>query len=242
MKRPEYISAEDARMMRFVDNMNDLLSQRFLGASVVHYPRRVIGDFNALARWIGKRLDVDGGFKMSEHQFPNTLNIRQFGRLRDEMPGAEKFAADQILSDMRAIEAAPEWRSKSRPSAELVVVGSNGYLNRDDLTGVLHHDTHRVEEENQMGRIVSCYTLPVTGFVGHGDAVQRTEEDLVRAGFEKGDVIYDARPGVNVRSFGLTDIWRHAGANLFVEDVLPFVHTAQKQKAGEPPRLVVMGF
>lgn len=241
MKRPEYISEADARMMRFVDNMDDLLGARFNGASVVHYPRRVIGDFNALARWIAKRLDVNGGFEMVPGQFPNTLNVRQFGRLRDEMPGAEKFAADQILSDMRAIEAAQEWRSKQRPYAELMVVGSNGYVQGDDLTNILHHDTHSVGRESQMGRVLSCYILPVTGFVGLDDAVQRSAEELRRTGLPSTSVAYDAKPGVKIRSFGLTDIWRQSVENIFMEDAPLFIHTAQKQKAGEPPRLVLIG-
>lgn len=101
MQKPDYISDSDAQKMRFVDSIKDVVRENFSVYDAVLFPRRVIGDFAALARWMDRR------FAIEENSICVELNCLDLAQLSDDMPGAEKFSADQILNDMRAIQNEP---------------------------------------------------------------------------------------------------------------------------------------
>lgn len=78
-------------------NISDVLSARLNDGGFAHYSRRVIGDFNALARWIDSHAAKQSG-----------LHLRDLRLLRDKMLNGERYAVDQILKDMTDIELAAQ--------------------------------------------------------------------------------------------------------------------------------------
>jgi hypothetical protein len=217
---PDYVPG-DYNRIKVVGSMSQFFNERFGPQNVILYPRAVVGDFRALARWI------DHEFQIEKKKAQWIFNSQTLNRLYDRMLGAEQFALRQILNDMDVVSRLQCSAKDSSSAVVLVVMSSAGYADSDFTTATMHHDTHRPGA--RMGRTLCCYTGPVTEWVRNEDAKLRF----------CGDFMYDLKQDAAIQTFRLGDIWRSAGCNIAEDQTLPFIHRSRKQKPGNVPRLIL---
>ena len=159
MNKPDYISTAAARKMRFVDSIRDVVRENFYSHDVVLFPRRVIGDFAALGRW------MDQFFKIEHNKICVEIEMSDLVRLRESMNGGEKYCADQILKDMHEIR-------------------NEGTTVKLPKLMVLCHDAVLADmgiDEGEQGILKSCYLGPVVAGFRLTDIWRQARADSVAA-------------------------------------------------------------
>jgi hypothetical protein len=210
------------RRIKVVQSMRAFFEESFWPANVILHARALVGDFKALASWL------DREFQIEKKQQMQTLSPESLSRLTDRMGGGERFAALQIIDDMKAIRQSRQGE-EGHFGPVLRILSSAGYESVNDYyTATFHHDRH-MPAGQKTGRILCCYTGPVTEWINNEDARVRFS----------GDMLYDPLPEAEIHSFRLGEIWRAAGANFTAGQVDPFIHRSRKQKPGDLPRLVL---
>lgn len=176
-------------------------------ASVYLHRRSLRGDFNAVAtkfslREAGEKYSRGGFFHMSEAE------VRDWSR---DFTGAEKIAADAVLSDMALLR-----RGGVTPMLRIISAPDEA-----------DHSFHADPLHTPYGRILCCYNGPVTQGLA--------PEDAEAAGGE-----YAAKAGARIFSFAPGDIWRHAPRG-FESSFAPFIHASPSVPDGAPPRMLLVG-
>ncbi len=191
-----------------VDTLSSVFHDAFSdGVNVLVKKRKLAGNFNALARLIAR-----------EHPDQTVIYLDMvkvshlFSKNRHRMSRNTKVAANRVLSDMKAANAAG-YHTTLR-----LVAGTNGYGEEEV------YKYHADSSDNDAGTILSCYAGPVTEGI-------RNEE-----GEKLGYGIFKAKKGAKPRRFGLGDIWRHANDHWRN----PYLHRAP-QEGKDVLRLLLVG-
>lgn len=189
-------------------------------ANVVMYPRRLCGDFDALAEKMAEyfRLEQDEIFiKYSELH-----RILTFQKTLDEE--SMRDCVDVILQDMEFLHHAG-----ARPHFRIL----KNYR-ADETT----HEFHVDGLLQDFDRYMTCYTEPVTQFILNTDVLAVNGHKVI---YRKGAKIFEFRAGDfwksrvrNKRSNPILVFWRYITGEARKR---AFVHRAQKS---EKPRLMVV--
>jgi hypothetical protein len=181
------------------------------GVNCVLHPRKLSGDFNALARRLSAPLDL-------EKKAFAELSTASFASSVAGLTGAEKDAANAILSDMKRMKA-------EGMNPVLRVVGAGDY--RDESRYDRVHDFHVDGDTKEGGyKVLCCYTSPVTEGLRVEDAELRD------------DGFYAMKPGAEAFRFKPGDIWRQAVIGTG-NDIFPFIHRAPPADQ-KTPRLMLI--
>lgn len=239
MKKPDYIPA-DYPLVQVVDSMEELLERPFgPGVNMFVLPRRLKGDFNALARHLG-------GWAAYPDKY-------MFEGAAGNAPGPAREAARAVFEDMALHSARGDM-------SELRVIPETGYVFEPRPEGWRENAylPHADRAPGQKGVVFHHYTASTTLHLRAEDAVRCIDLPGLRAEFtqawerqkEKKESLdaflentcgawYLANP--RARPFRLMpgDVSRHAGAgNAF--GAPPNVHYAPREEKGAPPRLLLV--
>lgn len=191
-------------------------------ANVVLYPRRLAGDFDALAERMAAFFNLQDEeifIKYSERE-----KLEEF---------KEKLSCDALNSTLEIILNDMECLYSARVKTHFRLL--KNYKIHSDT-----YDFHIDGLEQDFDRFMICYNNPVTQFVKNEDVIKISGHDAV------------CREGAEVYSFQVGDMWKSRVRNKpknkaddFIETVLlkekekrAFVHRAQYS---EKPRLMVVG-
>lgn len=218
MQRPDYLP-DNYPAIQVADSMDEViaaeLGPQLPGVNCVLHPRRVSGDFNALAIYLDSQL-------LQNNRFCQVIAAAK----RDMLAQAQilstencAMAAHRLLEDMDSV-GRPD--SPWKPAIRLV--RADGYREKEDsrLVYSFHADSRR--------DLLSCYDRP-TEYVRNEDAVRQPQG---------GERCYSpTREDVRIYRFGAGDVWTHAPHPQDSSDPHPFIHRAPKPRAGDPPRLLL---
>lgn len=218
MERLDYIPA-DYKRIKIVGSLSELFNEQFGGSDGVNcilYPRKLMEDFNALARYLQTEIPA-----------------LEDDKLLDGLAKAAASGIDGIAEAAKAVFQDIELATAggATPYFRAVLPGDKSY----ELQTYLHEDHIGTDEKTvRRGVILTCYTTPVTEYM--------RQEDV---GKKLGDMFYLIKPYTKAFRFGVGDIWRHAGSyEEGISVVPPFVHAAPWRPfapEGAPPRLLMVG-
>lgn len=177
--KPDYIP-DDYAGIKVVGSLDELFNTPFGEANAVLWPRTLRGDFNNVARLLYKKREKNDYFRDLE-------NIA-----RDNPDGLGQ-AAMAVLQDIQTVDGI--LKGQSRP-LDIRVQYNSGWAGDKGVEN-FHVDTCTRQET---GRILCCYTAPVTQWIKNEDA-QPVPGTL------HGN-LYKARPGTPVYSFRPGDMFR----------------------------------
>ena len=212
----------DYNGIKVVGDLCALLAEDFgSNANVILCPRRLNGDFDALAQKMAEHFDLQ-----EEEIFIKFTDIQKLEDFRETLKADELLAAlDVVLTDMEFFH-----HSGARPHIRVL----KNYT--EDKTT---HDFHVDGIKQNFDRYMTCYNTPVTQFVRNCDVVG---VDGHKAFTRDGAPVYEFRVG---------DVWKQrvrnktvSGLGKFVKNVMQvdrrraFVHRAQKSTK---PRLMLVG-
>ncbi|MFC7337583.1 hypothetical protein ACFQY0_10375 [Haloferula chungangensis] len=233
---PTGLTADNARVQR-VSNFDELLRTRFEnGVNALCWERRLDGDFEEVIR----KLKLEGGINPLDEEELESLELSEAG----------KKAVEQMLSDMRKLRSlglAPELN------------GVIGY-ERDDDPGLLRTDVysfHADRATDEADTWLCTYLGPSSEGLKNEEALRHIDDPETRAmllddyggkddeGFAEylADYCYDLhyapRPGAEVYSFGVWNLWRIA-VDYPGCPVPPCIHRAPDSLPGDPSRLLLI--
>ncbi len=218
MSRPDYIPA-DYKRITVVKSLSGLFRASFNAEkNCFLYPRRLKGDFNALAAALAGTVQEKCS-RGRETFF--AYELEDIAANLDN-PGAVS-AIETVLEDLKAIDSAfPRMLNST-----LRLVWEKGYDSKSTIDQFHADGTYY-----PMGRICCSYTDPVTEFIRNEDAVP------VRPRY------YEARDGARIYSFQPGDIWRMTGMDNSKrhkdEGLSYFIHRAPPVKPGDSLRLLLV--
>jgi len=194
--------------IKVVGSLTEVFNTPYDPYNCVIFPRKLTADFNALAKGLGEQLHVNP--KVRAH---HDLSYHELAVRAQSLDEPAKAAADIVLADMREIE-------QKGLHATLRVVSPAGYKFR--VAHAFHADKPKNTEH---GRLLCCYTDPVTQSVRNEDATPINVEK------------YSVKPEAQITTFRPGDIWKQAVRN--DRGILPFIHRAGTSPSGGAPRLVL---
>lgn len=214
MQKPGPIPRKNSRV-KVVASLSDMFNRAFGGAEEVNcivHPRKLSGDFNALARRLSAPL------KLEKKPFVE-LSTDAFALHARSLRGAEKKAAKAILADMKRMD-------EQNLNPVLRVIGEGDYREQSAFDRV--HDFH-ADGVTKVGgyKVLCCYTSPVT------EGLRLEDAEFQEDGY------YKMKPGAKPFSFRPGSIWRHAVIGTG-EGILPFIHRAPHVSEQRQPRLILM--
>ncbi|HEY8191918.1 MAG TPA: hypothetical protein VIG74_05790 [Alphaproteobacteria bacterium] len=198
--------------IKIVDNLDDFIITPFEEpVNAVVWPRRLRGDFNALADRVPVEKPANGN---AVYHF----NVQGVEAMASSMQADEAFA--QIQSDMKMFAA----HAGLNPLLRVVQEYSLDYFYN------FHAD---IQPPDGFGRVFCCYNGETTEYVRNEDAHflgefqnEKDERDLPYP-------LYEAIPGAKTYRLQLGDLWRFASQH---DKVPPFIHRAVR---GEQQRLML---
>lgn len=190
-------------------------------ANVILYPRRLRGDFDALADRMAAHFGLE-----QEEIFIKYADKRKLEEFRDDLDeGPVRAALEIVLTDMEFFH-----HSGARPHVRILKTYT------EDATT---HDFHVDGMMQNFDRFMTCYNNPVTEYVRNDDVLRVQGHKAI---CKEGAPVFAFRPG---------DIWKQRVRNKtggifakLIRRVLQsdrrraFVHRAAKS---ERPRLILVG-
>lgn len=195
-----------------VDSLAALANAAFgPGTNAIVFPRRLTGDFAAVARilWKQNQPDNPSGGVISltpdrvQDGLAGVLQASFFDFLRDK--GPQREAARRILADMAYLEA-------HGFAMRLRLIPQEGYRQRGVES--FHADGILDDRTAVFERALCCYLGAGTEFIANESATSSAPDPQT----------YIPRAGAVVERFSAGDFWRHAP--LYMKDVPPFIHRA----------------
>lgn len=225
MDRPDYIPANYGRI-KVVSSLSKLFNTAFGGPGDVNcvlYPRRLSGNFDALAWQLGEKFNRDYQQRnLTEDELRRIGQITTYKGLKKEI--------GIILQDMKILKTKTVNSSahRKRYSGMLRVIGHKRYNKKDGANGeyIFHEDGGNIYYEE---RLLCCYNGPTTEFLRNEDALP----------YEDSHYRYTRRRGAKSFSMGIGDIWRHLTSG-YSGNVTAFIHRAPYTPPNATPRLLLV--
>ncbi len=218
MQKPDYLP-QDYNLIKTVDSLSELFNARFEPeTNVILLPRKLTGDFNKAAAILNETLDAphnkDGFVGLSFEEAQNVFAATAFA-------AEEQLAADQILSDMRALK-------EQGIDAVLRVIAPD--LTEGYSDARRYHIDGSSKQEAEFGRLLCAYTAPVTQGVRNDENHPREDASYYTLNLSE-----DIHPF----AFAVGDMWRLAASDTALEarGVLPFIHAGP---VSDKPRLLLV--
>lgn len=221
MEALDYIPKDYNRIL-VVGSLADFFNTQFTPAvNCILHPRRLSGDFNALAQAIARdawKMDSRESYDFTLPHFEAATK-----KLRRANDGAGA-AAKIVLADMKTM-----MKRHHRKDISLRFIKEKAYAAASTDVKNFHADN----VDYPLGRILCAYNDPVTEFIRNEDAVK----------LERGE--YSAREGAPVYGFASGDLWRQTGRQSQYDPesykgLEPFIHRAPRWRAGNAPRLLLV--
>ncbi len=214
MELPDYIP-NDYERIQVVDDLTALFNASFGPANVILCPRKLTGDFNALACSL---LDPKKNFS------PDMVELKE--RLEQFAGGTDEVAqaAQTVLSDMKLMEQAG-----ATPDLRVLGFKNKSY---NDGHYFFHHDEYGTDvTKTRRGVLMCCYNGPMTEGIRNEDV-----------NFKIHKMFYIEKEGAKILRFAPGDFWRHASSVVDGQpDVPPYIHRAPVE-GQDGPRLFLTGF
>ena len=212
MKKPDYIPA-DYKRIKVVGSLSELFSEQFGGKDEVNcilYPRKLTGDFNALARGLENYVVPNGN---DRHDFYTPDSFRHAAKECFLNPVAIE-AAMRICADMEEISALS-------PSRLLCLRYVKEYT---PSVYEFHNDGSGIFKNREWDRLLCSYNVAATEWIKNENWQESTKTAVSDA------CIFTFHPG---------DMFQQA-MRKNKKSVPPFIHRAPLVPPDGPARLVLV--